>query len=92
MTLNNSETIDLLDRFDYVAKKYVPLAAEIAPKLEQFGKYKRELEAIVVELKSRGVEPQDSEELTQIIEEELKKRGQELDEQIQTDIQRLTEP
>ena len=82
MSLSDTETIDLLDRFDYISRKYVPLAAELAPKIEKFGKYRRELQSIVVELKKRGVEPKDSEDLTKVIEEELQQRGNKLNDPV----------
>lgn len=68
MGIKETDTLELLDRFDYLAQKYIPLAAELAPKIEKFGKYKRELEFIVVELQIRGVQPKDNEELKHIIE------------------------
>ena len=80
MGMNEADTLELLSRFDSLVKKYVPLAAELAPKIEKFGKYRRELQAITVELKNRGVEPQDNEELSQIIKDEIEKRGKEVDE------------
>jgi len=68
MALKDTDTLELLDRFDYLVQRYVPLAAEIAPKIEKFGKYRRELQLIVVELQDRGVEPKDHEDLKSMIE------------------------
>lgn len=71
MALKDTDTLELLDRFDYLVRKYVPLAAELAPKIEKFGKYRRELQLIVVELQERGVQPKDHEDLKALIKNAL---------------------
>jgi hypothetical protein len=73
MSLKDAETIELLDRFDYLVHKYVPLAAELAPKLEKFGKYRKELQLIVVELQERGVQPKSHEDLQRVVEQAIYK-------------------
>lgn len=75
MAINSADTLELLARFDYVAEKYVPLAAELAPKIEQFGRYREELQKILVELVNRNVQPETREDLVAIIQGELDKRG-----------------
>jgi len=75
VSLEESDTLELLDRFDNLVRKYVPLAAELAPKIEKFGKLRKELQAIVSELVQRGVTPQDPDELTKMMEGALAERG-----------------
>ena len=66
--------LDLIDRYTFLSKKYGDLALELAPKLEQFGKYRKELQFIVDEMSKRGIKPDDPENTKKIIEEELNKR------------------
>jgi hypothetical protein len=68
------DTSDLLSRYQDLIEKYVKLAQEIAPKLEKFGKFRLELQAITAEFLNRGVIPQDSESLIKIMQEEIEKR------------------
>ena len=75
MSLEDTDLFELTDRYIYLVQEYVKLATEIAPKLEKFGKYKQELQAIVVEFARRNVTPNDPENLKKLIEEELAKRG-----------------
>ena len=90
MALSDATTEELLSRFDFVVQKYVPLAAELDPKIEKFGKYRKELQAIVVELQERGVNPNEPEELEELIKEELNKRGK-IDDQTPDSSQTVTE-
>lgn len=76
--MNNLETTDLLelvDRYNYLIKLYVPLAAEIAPKLEKFGKYRQELQIISAEFVRRGYKAEEPESLKQMIEAALEKKN-----------------
>lgn len=66
--IEDTDTLELLDRFDFLVQKYVPLAAQLAPLLQKFGKYRQELQQIAVELQKRGVEPKDHNELIEIID------------------------
>lgn len=75
MTISNVDSIELLERFNFLIQQYVPLAAELAPKFEKFGKYRKELQAICVELKNRGIVPEEPEHLKQTLEDLLKTRG-----------------
>jgi hypothetical protein len=81
MSLKDSDTYELLDRFSYLLNLYAPLASELAEKLDKFGKYRKELQLIVVELKERGVDTQEPEELRSLIEEAIKKRDGETTDQ-----------
>jgi hypothetical protein len=65
---------ELLHRYNSLIGKYVELAKELAPKLEQFGKYREELQYISIEFKKRGFDPQIPESLSIMLEEELKSR------------------
>jgi len=89
--MSDADTSDLLARFDSLVQKYVPLAAKLAEELERFGKYKKELEAIVVELKKRGAAPKKHENLSKIIEEEIEKREPLKDDETSNSEQRLPE-
>ena len=66
---------ELLDRYHYLVDKYVKLTVELAPLLEQFGKYRKELQAHTSEFMSRNVKVKDSEELVRLMEEEAKKHN-----------------
>ena len=75
MSLEHVDTLELLDRYNFLIKKYGELALEIAPLLDKFGKYTRELQLITVEFSNRGVKADDPESLTKLVQEELEKRG-----------------
>ena len=68
MSLAHADVLELLERYEFLLHKYVPLAAELAPKLEQFGKYKKELQILSTELASRGVTPDEPESLRKLVE------------------------
>jgi hypothetical protein len=55
MSLENSNTDDLLQRCEQIIGKYVELTLELSAKLEKFGKYRNELQLLTVELTKRGV-------------------------------------
>lgn len=74
MSLEDADIIELTERYNFLIQKYVDLAVELAPKLEKFGKYKRELQLLSVEFVRRGVDVRDPESLTNLVAEELKKR------------------
>jgi hypothetical protein len=75
MSLENSDVLELLDRYNFLIEEYVKMAGELAGKLEKFGKYKQELQALSVEFVRRGVKPQEPDSLKKLIEAELEKRG-----------------
>jgi DNA gyrase/topoisomerase IV subunit A len=79
MSLQETDTTELLDRYTYLIKEYVTLAAEIAPKLEKFGKIRQELQSLIVEFNKRGAELKDPEDYKKWVEEELLKRGMSID-------------
>ncbi len=64
----------LLERYYSLMKQYCELAQEIAPKLEKFGKQRQELQELTAEFAARGVKPEDSTSLTNLISQELQKR------------------
>ncbi len=74
MSLEDASIVDLTERYNYLIQKYASLALELAPKLEKFGKYKKELQLLSVEFVNRGVNVQDPESLTNLVAEELEKR------------------
>ena len=80
MALNDADNLELLERFDFLVKKYVPLAKELAEKFEKFGKYRKELQLISVELNNRGINPKDPEDLVKMLEDLLSRRGAQADE------------
>jgi hypothetical protein len=74
VSLEDADTFELTDRYNYLVQEYVKLSVELAGKLEKFGKYKKELEMLTVEFVRRGVDVKDSEPLTNLIKDELEKR------------------
>ena len=64
----------LLERYYMVMKQYCELAQELAPKLEKFGKQRQELQELTVEFANRGVKPDDSQSLSNLIMQEIQKR------------------
>jgi len=74
--LEDVDIFELRDRYSFLIGNYADLAIELAPKLEQFGKYKKELELISAEFISRGAEPDDPESLKKLLEGEIAKRTQ----------------
>jgi hypothetical protein len=75
MSLESTDILELMDRYNYLVQEYVKLAGELVGPLEKFGKYKQELQAIIVEFVKRKVTPDDPEHLKKLVEEELIKRG-----------------
>ena len=55
MSIENSDTSDLLFRYNDLVSKYVELSIDISQKLEKFGKYRKELQILTVELVKRDV-------------------------------------
>jgi len=80
MSVESSETSELLYRFNSLANKYVKLSLEISKLFEKFGNYRKELQLIAVELGNRGINANSPEELTRQIEEAISKLGN-IDEQ-----------
>jgi len=79
VSLEDAHTMELTQRFDFVMEKYVNLAAEIAPKLEEFGKYRRELQLLVSEFERRGVSHNEPESLKKVLEEAMQDVSSEKD-------------
>lgn len=75
MSLSDTDILELNDRYTFLIKEYTKLAIEIAPLLDRFGKYKKELELITVEFVKRGFNPKNPEGLEKMIQDELDKRG-----------------
>ena len=76
--MNDIKSVDLLelvDRYNYLMKSYIPLATELVPKWEKFGKLRQELQLISVEFMRRGFDPKEDDSLKKMIEEELQKRS-----------------
>lgn len=71
----NSDDIDLVelkDRYNYLVERYILLAKELAPKLEEFGRCKKEIEFINEQFAKKSQELVDSEKLMEKYEEDLK--------------------
>ena len=49
------DTLELIDRYSTLIKKYIELSSILAEKLESFGRLRNELQLLTVELKSRNV-------------------------------------
>jgi hypothetical protein len=75
--MSDLDLLELIDRYTHISTKYGSLALEIAPKLEQFNKYRKELQYLVEQIEKKGVKPQDSEAVKKMLEEELEKRKNE---------------
>ena len=71
--LENVDFLELLDRYNNLLHSYVNLAKDLAPQLEKFGKYRKELQIISVEFARRGYKPEESESLTKLVESELER-------------------
>lgn len=76
MSLEDFDILELQDRYLYLMTEYVNLARELAPKLDKFGKYRKELQLLTVEFSRRGVTVEDPDSLKKLIEAELEKRKQ----------------
>lgn len=76
MSFEDADILELKDRYSYLMTKYVNLARELAPKLDKFGKYRKELQLLAVEFSRRGTTVEDSEVLKEQMQEELEKRNQ----------------
>jgi hypothetical protein len=74
MSLKDVDILEILDRYNFVAENYVKLAIELAPMLEKFGKYKKELELLTVEFVEREVVIKDRDDLEDLIKKEIEKR------------------
>ena len=79
MTLENSDILELIDRYTYLVSKYSELALDLVPKLEKLGKYRQELQLLTVEFSRRNIPIQEYERGTDalkgIMEKELSKRN-----------------
>ncbi len=76
MSLDNSDTLELQDRFNYLLEQYSVIAFELVPKLEKFGKIRSELQLLLVELQKRGANTEGSESLKKDVEEKLKSNAE----------------
>jgi len=74
MSLKDADIFELTERYNSVLREYVDLAIELAPKLEKFGKQKRELQLLSVEFVERGVSVEDPDSLKNLVMQELEKR------------------
>ena len=72
--LQSTDTLELVDRYNNLIKKYVELSIELAPKIEKFGKYRNELQILSLEFVRRGFKVDEPESLKNLLEEEIKKR------------------
>lgn len=73
--LSDKTVEELAYRFDSLLKVYVELAAELVPKLEKFGRHRKELQSIALEFKNRGVKHDDPESLVALLKEEVEKNN-----------------
>jgi hypothetical protein len=74
--LENSDILELVDRYNYLIKQYVELSVEVAAKLDKFGKYRNELQILSTEFVRRGFKIEDPESLNALVASELAKRSQ----------------
>lgn len=59
----SEELLELQDRYNYLAEKYVEAATRLIPLLEEFGRFKKEMEYITVEFAKYNQEPEEPKEL-----------------------------
>ena len=55
MSLETSETAELIDRFKFLATDYQKLSVELAKNLEKYGKIRQELTILSEELNKRKI-------------------------------------
>ena len=79
MGLEDCDILELEDRYNYIAKKYVDLAKELAPKLEEFGRYRDELQTIVLEYVNRNKQPPQTDSLEEEIKNEIERHQNDQD-------------
>ena len=70
MAIESADNLELIDRYRFLIVEYVKLAPELATKLEQFGRLKKELEVITAEFIKRKVNIED-------LDKEIKKEEKE---------------
>jgi len=70
--LSSVDILELVDRYQFLLKEYIKLTSELIPVMDKFGKVRKELQLIVLELKERGKDIEDPEELKSFFEEKLK--------------------
>ena len=68
MDLSGVDTLELIDRVNFLSKEYSQVSVELAKKLDEYGKLKKELQLILVELEGRNELPEGAD-----LEEALKK-------------------
>jgi hypothetical protein len=74
MGLENEDILELTDRYNFLVVKYVELAISIAPRLDEFGRYRKELQTIVAEFVRRNIIAKTPEDLERKVQEEINKR------------------
>jgi len=74
MSLKDTDTSELKDRYNYLIDKYVDLASDLAKKIDKFGKYRRELQLITSEFVERGVDVEGTDSLVEGIAKEIEER------------------
>ena len=72
--ITDTDLLELTDRYSTIVSRYGELAIEIAQKLDQFGKYRKELHILREEFAKHGYTPENSQDLVKKIEEELAKQ------------------
>jgi len=71
MSLEGVDILELIDRYNYLLKEYIELAPKLAKSLENFGKMRQEIQLITVEIKNRGTNVEDSEELEKLFNKKI---------------------
>jgi hypothetical protein len=56
MSLENADQLELENRVQYLITQYVDVSLDLAKRLEEFGRMRKEIQLIMTELKRRGVE------------------------------------
>jgi hypothetical protein len=71
MGIEDSDTLELQDRYSYLIKDYANSAKKLAEVLESFGRKRKELQLISAELLKRGVKQEENKEIESEIKEKL---------------------
>jgi enoyl reductase-like protein len=82
MDLSQTDILELVDRYNYLLKQYVEMTVELADKLEKFGRVRKEIQLIVVELDQRKQDVKEPEELKKMLEQIESRLKEDMDKEL----------
>jgi len=71
MSLSEVDTLELVDRYYFLVKEYAKVAESLVPIMNEFGKTRKEIESIVLEISRRGEAVEEPEKLKKEVEEKI---------------------